>query len=403
MKKKLLISTVLILIIGFISSIIINVIQYQELQDWEYLRFQKLSFVENIDTTEDEQDIELINEVEENPISTNELKVIGWIPDWDYEDGLEAVREQPDAFDSVSPFWFTINPDGSLEENGFTNGPETIAITRENDIELMPSIVSFNAATLESVLISEENTERFISSIVSNAVDYNYTGIDLDIESIYLRNNQEFKDFLKELSTRMIEKDKKLSFSVLPKWGDDDVVYLGFPETRRNLDYQFIANLVDEIRIMTYEYNNKNNAFYGPVNPLPWQEDVIRYAISVGVPREKIYLGVATFSYDYADSEKLDSLDYYPVLGQEFGNDNGQGLAYYNETIENIINEKNVDITFDEIWGEAIGKYTDDDNNPRILVYQTQESLDLRKELAAKYGIGGVAYWRIGDEGNLNY
>ncbi|MBE0573830.1 hypothetical protein IH575_02930, partial [Candidatus Dojkabacteria bacterium] len=51
-------------------------------------------------------------------------------------------------------------------------------------------------------------------------------------------------------------------------------------------------------------------------------------------------------------------------------------------------------------WGEMMGEY-DYGGVTRVVVWPNNESIQLRKQLAADYGIKGIAYWRLGDEGSL--
>ena len=398
--KKPMIPFLILLIIG--QMIIFGILLFDwskknnALSIWEALKFEKLNYVEGIIIQPDKSELEQIQEIKKSPKDLSEVKVTGWIPDWDYKDGF-------DSFSSVSPFWFLINEQGELEANPKANDYELISYANNNDIELLPSITCFDAATLHIILENSENTKKLVTDIIKQAVNNNYSGIDLDFESIYLKDNESFFEFVKTLSLELIKNDKKFSFTVLPKWGERDVIYHAFPETRKNLNYKRIADFVDEFRIMTYEYSGKSNQYYGPVGPITWLEDVLRYAILVGVPRDKIVIGVHTFSYDYSEREKMPVLDYYPVLAHTFDDSKPSALAYYNTIIEKIMSERKVEVTFDNEWGEAIGRYKTDEGDNRILVFPNQKSLDLRKQLAADYGIRGVAYWRIGDEGELEY
>jgi spore germination protein YaaH len=395
--------------IGFLSialmiSVIANIFLGMEVKDFQDSKFEKLNFVENYLLENDEiSDLEAINLVEEQPKDNEELKISGWLPDWDYEDAVDAVEEYSDTFYSVSPFWFEIGEDGRIDPNSVANDQRLQDITNENDILLMPTITSFSAEEMKTVLRDEDNLNRHIDSILNQIDNNNYDGIDLDYESIYLKDKEKFYEMVQKLSTELIERNKKLSITVLPKWGDKDVVYLGFPETRKTFDYKRLSDMADEIRIMTYEYSGKSNKYFGPVGPLNWQEDVIKYAIAAGVPRDKIVLGTHLYSYDYSEREKLPNLEYYPVLKTEFDSNKPVALAYYNITVDEIFDEYSVETSYDEQWGEGIARYTNDDGTERILVYPSQQSIQDRKDLAARYGIRGIGYWRIGDEGSLNY
>lgn len=346
-------------------------------------------------------EFEQINSVEKQTKDTNDLFVTGWIPDYDIPDGLNVVKEQKDNFDSISPVWFWVNENGSLQKNGYTNGKEFIAFTNQNNIELIPTITLFDHEILNKVLNSDENFNRHINEIVKNVVDNQYDGIDLDYESTYLKDKDKFFDFLEELSSQLHALDKKLVFTVLSKWGDL-VEYNSLPQTRLTQDYKRISDLVDEFRIMTYDFYGAGSVKAGPIAPLEWMEFVIKYAIYTGVPREKIVLGVHTYAYDWTERDIATNI----VVDNEFkvglfGNSDPAD-AYFYKDVEKVKNQYNLTENFNDKWGEAIGEYTFE-NQKRIVVYPTQKSFELRKELAAEYGLKGVAYWRVGDSGSLKY
>jgi len=379
----------------------------KDLTEYEDSKLEKLTYLKNVLENDDQTELEIIRNVEEQPKDISEVFVTGWIPDWDFEDGLNSFSNQLENFNGVSPFWYDLEPNGDLK---VLNGENNLALKNLKSVknfELIPSITSFNADTLSSVLNNPDNLQNHLNQIESVVVNNNYDGIDLDYESVYLKDKELFYDFLTQVSIKMTENNKKFVFTALPKWGDD-VYYPTFPETRIVFDYRRIAEIADELRLMTYEYGSRDNQYVSPVQPIEWQEDIIRYTISMGVPREKIVLGVATYSYDYTKRDLMPELSYYPVLKHVADEEKDAASAYYNETVEEIIDIYNPDINYSNEWEEAYLEYRFRDSQTseeeeRIVIFPTQDSIDARKELAAKYGIKGVAYWRIGDEVDLKY
>lgn len=350
------------------------------------------------------RDIELekIKQIGKQPKEISELESAAWIPDWDIPDGLQTVKNQPNAFTILSPVWFWVNEDGSLQFTSKSNWQEFINYSKNNNYELIPTITLFDADILNKILRSEENTQRHIDQIVSQVTENNYDGIDLDYESTYLKDRKLFLAFLKELSLELKARDKKLVFTVLPKWGDY-TVYESLPQTRMAQDYKEISNIVDEFRIMTYEFTGRSADQAGPIAPLEWMEDTVKYAINVGVPREKIMLGVHTYAYDWAEREVTKSIK--GLDGEYLLNTSGEkepGAALFYTSIEKIRNSYVFNETFNELWGEAVGFYEFKGGN-RVVVYMNDTGIELRKKLASNYGIKGIAIWRVGDEGSLKY
>ena len=78
--------------------------------------------------------------------------------------------------------------------------------------------------------------------------------------------------------------------------------------------------------------------------------------------------------------------------------------SYTYQTVQRIL--KDYPGTTDNYQGEKIYSYskTNDDTGileNRVLVYIDPEGIQARKDLAKKYGLQGIAFWRVGADGDL--
>lgn len=344
-------------------------------------------------------EFEAMDAVTKQPKPVEELYVTGWIPEWDVSDGLAAIATRQGVFDSISPIWFFMNSDGSLRTTPQTNGVNQMDFFRENEVDLIPSVQEFDATNLSAVLNNPDSLNRLVSEIAAQASANNYAGIDLDIEAVKLQDKHLFFEFLEKLSAEFKEMNKSLVFTALPEWSNF-FVFGSFPQTSRVQDYKRIADLVDEFRIMSYEFSGPTSQRIGPVQPLEWQEQVIQYTISQGVPREKIVLGVASYSYDWTVRPMLEKIDLKGTTRTPVLEDLDLGVSLTNKDLDKIKANYEYTEEFNEEWGEMILRYAFQGQD-RIVVYPNNQSIQMRKELAAEYGIKGVAYWRVGDESDL--
>lgn len=345
-----------------------------------------------------EAELESLNNVPKSPKTIEQLSMIGWIPDWDLADGFETLKKYD--FDTASPFWLLPQEDGTIKEVLNKTNPELIAYVLQNDIKLIPTIPLFDGDVFSKIFRDPLKMQKFVDEVISRVDKYDYDGVDLDFEEMKAEDKDIFFSMLESLTLKLHERNKTIAFTVLPKWGNE-VTYIGHPQTRSVQDYPRISALVDEFRIMTYDYYGRNSVKAGPVAPLEWMEKVIQYTIFSGVPREKIVLGIPTYLYDWSDREIVGQVNLSSDevgLGSLFGLEPGD--AYYGTGLQKVINNYNLQSTFNAEWGEAIGRY-EFEGKSRIVVFPTNESIQLRKELAASYGIKGIAYWRLGDEGEL--
>lgn len=391
--------TTTLLVFLLIASIVLNTYFYVNPQiTYSYRNSPYVVYYSNKTATQLE--IEELQKVDRS--QTSDIYVTGWIPDWDLKDGLTTLKAQQNSFDSISPFWLLPQEDGTIKEVLNNANPEILSFAKKNNIKIIPTVPLFDFELLSKILNNKESFERHISEILNRVDKYDYDGIDLDYEATSLSDKKLFFDLLERLSGEMKSRNKTFVFTVMPKWGNE-LSYPSLPQTRLVQDYKMIADLVDEFRIMTYDFFGRTTTEAGPIGPLEWLERVLQYTIQEGVPRSKIVLGVHTYAYDWSDRPVAPSVD----LVNWYGNlANIQGLepgdAYYYSALEKVMKDYELKYEFNTIWGEAVGRYIFE-GKQRIVVFPTQQSIDMRKKLAKEYGIKGIAIWRVGDEGSLKY
>lgn len=336
------------------------------------------------------------DKVDKQSYDVSNIHVAGWIPDWDLADGLQTMKNNSGNIDSSSPVWFFVNADGSLKTISAANNQELINYTKQNNLELIPTIQDFSGDNMSLVLNNPESMQRHINEIVDMTMKNNYDGIDIDYEAFYLKDRGVFFEFMEKLYNELRNRNKKLVFSVLPKWGDE-IYYPNSPQTRRAHDYERLATVVDEIRVMTYDFFGRDTKI-GPLAPMEWMKRVTQYMISIGIPRNKIVLGINTYGYDWVNKEVAVEIDYKdPIYNYINTTPTESAAALYNISVNKIKRNYSYTEFFNDEWGEMLLYYTYQDEG-RTVVYPTEKSYNLRKQLAAEYGIKGVAYWRFGDE-----
>lgn len=306
------------------------------------------------------------------------IKEAGWIPNWDFNAGLTSLKTDAKDFDSISPVWYSPNPDGSLDDKKNANFRDLIYFAKQNNIKVLPSIATFDPEVMKSILTSEENFNRHIDLLMNEVITYDFDGIDLDYEATYLENKDRYFDFLTTLNSRLKERNKTLSVTVLSQWGDN-IVYPSLNETRKVQDWVEISKIADQIRIMTYDYTTTVDTKAGPIAPISWVEDVLKYAIRK-IPKDKIWLGVHLYSYEWAST--------------------GGAGTYTYDVLPNVIGQ-NPENFHNSQYSEGFFEYECATHVKCTIFFQTRKGIEDRHNLAKKYGIAGVSYWRVGREGGL--
>jgi spore germination protein len=331
---------------------------------------------------EDKDEIEIVEIVE---VKEHEIAEAAWIPPWDYTRGVNSIDEK---FHTISPVAFSINNDGTLTPRVDSNLTALKTATEGQNIKILPTISNFDWKQMQKILEDANRTQQHINSIVNVVNRYNYDGIDLDYESLSLENKQQFLNFVKNLSSELRKNDKLLSITVLPKWGEH-VNYTSLAGTRKTQDWEYIGLYADQVRIMTYDFTSPGGSAAGPIAPIGWVEEVLEYAIEK-VPREKIWLGIHLYSYEWVMPTK--NIESQPIKTNSYT---------YDTLTSRVLKVENIHMRYNDDFEEGYADYPCHSSYHCVLYYATPQSVEARKNLAKDYKIAGVVYWRLGGEGNI--
>lgn len=338
----------------------------------------------------------------------SDIKYFAWIPNWAWDSGIESFVKNEELFDSISPVWYELNFDGTLKDVSNNKIDLFIELIKNKNVSLIPTIANFDHVKFHEILQNPESFNNQIRSILLEVDKYDFDGIDLDYESIELNDKEKFFEFLKILSNKLHERKKSLVVTVVPKWTDEKI-YQSLIETRQVQDWTEISKYADEIRIMTYDYTFIGSKFPGPIAPLNWIENVVKYALTK-LPAEKITLGIHLYSYEWwiesiPENEFEDvELEIKYNNNDNFTDNSKKVRSYTYNTVLKAITENKGELI--DYQGEKIFKYSKVNNSTnklekRVLVYIDKEGVKQRENIAKKYGLKGVVYWRLGYENNL--
>jgi len=310
-----------------------------------------------------------------------EYKVSAWLVPWDNAAGIESLERNKDYIDVISPFWYHVNADGTLEtvENG--ENQKILNLARVNHIEVIPTISnSFDGEKIHEILNNPIEKKKNIQIIVDKVNKMKYDGIDIDYEGVKSEDMDAFTAYIKDLRAALNKYNKKLTIAIQAKTFDTLKIY-----GDRGQDWPKLAQYVDEFRIMAYDYGWKGS-IPRPVAPYYWVDDILEYAVA-NVPKEKIYLGVPFYGYGWS---------------QEFFS------SYTYLTIQYILEKYGVDFQYDPLQKTNRLFYVseNDTRDPKIahqVWFENHISLEPKLELAKKYGIAGISIWRIGKEDSENW
>ena len=332
----------------------------------------------------------------------------GWLPDYSLARNLPTVEGNLDLIRDISPFWYGLTGENSIKDKyalgKYTTPKEqVIARLKANGILLLPTITDDNKKfVLANLLANPTSRSNIVQTIKAQVLKHNYDGIDLDFETFYTQDGRSswaalkpnWIAFIKELSTALHDQGKLLSVTTPPDFA---------PETKRagNWVYSWaeIGPLIDRLRIMAYDFSTKSP---GPIGPLPWTEDGVKYAITQ-MPASKVFLGIPGYGRDWIT--KVEG-----VCPKDFTSSVvvGAKAAVVMREAANLAASNNALPTYNSTHAESTftykKSYVDPTNSAsfctasRTVWYPDERSYAARTNLVGKYRLGGIAVWTFGME-----
>ena len=334
----------------------------------------------------------------------------GWIPYYS-KTGLSSSVVNADLIQDVSPFWYSITSENKIVDQYAIGNPSVpisvpIATMQSMNFNIIPTITDgMGKGVLAGLLAKPTSRANIISSILALINQYNYQGIDLDFENFaFVDGNTTWtttaplwSQFVIELSSALHAQNKLLSLttpvSFDPATGKKGYFVYSWPT---------IGQYIDRLRIMTYDYSV---ATPGPIGPITWTEDAVKYAVSQ-IPASKIYVGIPGYGRDWIT--KVDGT--CPSDVSSIIKVGAKAATFVLRDAVNLASSYNATPTYVDKYGETTFNYqktyvgntaaglATQCTASRTVWYQDSQGYGLRAALVAKYHLGGVAEWTLGME-----
>ncbi|MET0145436.1 MAG: HAD-IA family hydrolase [Ilumatobacteraceae bacterium] len=234
------------------------------------------------------------------------LNVHTWTPYWALDDALPELAARADTLHELSPFWFRATGADTIEVE--PNTPTDLAAefmdtARSRDVPLVASILDgTDAGVMAEILADPAQRARHVDAVASFAADGDFAGVDIDYEQFAFADGRDswaetrpnWVAFVGELSERLHADGRTLTVSIPPVYDagqTDDSGYWVY-------DYASIAPLVDNIRVMAYDYSVPSGDA-GPIAPLDWVDRVIAGTSAAAGDPSKLVLGIPLYGYNW--------------------------------------------------------------------------------------------------------
>ncbi|NBI27875.1 glycosyl hydrolase family 18 protein [Chengkuizengella marina] len=301
-------------------------------------------------------------------------KVLAFYTKYSSQDlsSYDSLMLYKDSINSIATTTFTLTESGEIDGLFAKKG---VNFANDNNITTYAAINNghdFDSDLASLILNDEQLSKRTINNIEKLLKDYDYNGVNLDIENMHPEDRDVYTQFVQKLANQLQPKGYEVIVSVSAKSSDNpNAAWSGA------FDYAALGEIVDYVQLMSYDQNGPWGSA-GPVSGLNWVEDVVKYAVSQ-IDYNKILIGIPSYGYDWNldDSSKNKTI-------------------LWSELSKIMTNNESTKMYRDEAANSPYLTYTDANGQEHIVWYEDSESVIDKVELIDQYGLAGVSVWEIG-------
>ena len=334
-----------------------------------------IGYVENkrLDNTRSELPIPVTDYTEPEYTSlTRDYKInLGWhvVAGTAGNDTLQSVTANTKGLNVISPTWFKL----SDNEGNFTSFASADYVEKAHGMglevwALVENIEYKDSIDMYQILSSTTTRRKLIDALVAEVQQYGIDGINVDFEQISMDCGEHYIEFIRELSVSCRKNGIVLSV--------DNYVPTGYTDHYDRREQGIVA---DYVIIMGYDEHYAGSPEAGSVASINYVENGIADTVSQ-VPANKV----------------INAIPFYTRIWETTGSSiSSQAVGM--EMAEEYVAAHNIDVEWNEETCQNYGEYTSGDTLYQVWL-EDEESIRGKLNIMEKYGIGGVAAWRLGFE-----
>lgn len=283
-------------------------------------------------------------------------------------DTLSEMMAGSKSINVISPTWFAL----SDNEGNFTSFATQDYVTRAHDmgLEVWALVDNFTNQDVDTyeVLAGTSTRSHLISGLIDTALAYDLDGINIDFENISLDAGEPFVEFIRELSIPCREHGIVLSV--------DNYVPMGYTDHYNRREQGIVA---DYVIVMGYDEHYSGSATAGSVASIDFVENGVANTVAQ-VPAEKV----------------INAIPFYTRIWETKGT-TVSSQAVGMELAQQYITDHGITTVWDEQTCQNYGEYQSGDSYYQVWL-EDEDSIRVKLNIMDKYGIGGVAEWKLGFE-----
>lgn len=303
------------------------------------------------------------------------------------EDGVRSFLAHADQISVVAPQTFYL--DSAAYVWGSVD-PRIVATAKAKGVKVIPLVMNpgFDQLLIHRVLSSPELRTRAARNLAALCKANGYDGIQFDFENVNVADRDLFTAFYRESAAALHATGCSLSAAVVPRAGEfpgPTSYHVWIYENWRGVyDYKAIADAGDFISLMTYDQHTHRTP-PGPVAGMPWMLRALQYVLSLGVPPEKVSIGIPAYSTHWEPA-------YDPATGAHVW---GSGISYAQAA--GLMAANAVTPTWDDRQKVSFALWDNDGINEFVYL-EDARSFAEKLALVGRYHLRGYSVWVLGNE-----
>ncbi len=303
--------------------------------------------------------------------------IVGYLPHWLYS---SYPNLNYNLLTQINYFCVELDSSGNIiNDNGWPR-PDLVNYAHARGVKVKLCATLFGSTALTALLGNTANRQRAIDTLLAAVQAAGADGVDIDFELMPAGQKANMVTFMRDLTDAF--------HTYIP----GSIVTMAMPavDWSGSWEYDALADIVDGLFIMAYDYHWKGSPTAGPVSPLigfsrnvTWT--VNDYLSKTGSNTDKIILGLPYYGYDWP----VTSSDKYATAS---GNASSRiySLAY------------DMAATHGLQWDQDSSTpwFNYQDNGYRQVWYDDSLSLSMKYELALEKDLAGVGMWALGYDGD---
>lgn len=290
---------------------------------------------------------------------------------------ITSILSTTKGVDVVSPSWFKLK-DNNGNISSYASS-DYVTYCHDHGVEVWGMVKNLDLDSsdidVNYILTHTSTRQNLVNQIVSQALQYNLDGINIDFEQL---SESEIGDayiqFLRELSIKCENNDIILSTAVYTPAAYNSVYKYGEQ-----------SDFVDFICLMAYDQHYGQKSGEGSVASLDWVEEGIKNTLAEGVPADQLILGVPFYTklWDLTPTSDDGGAEAKYLIGYQ-----NLGLTSAKKWMNNNISNP--------VWLEDVGQYYGEVVKNGItykMWLEDEASIEAKLKLMQEYKLAGAAFW----------